>query len=75
VVVAYKHQIVVFGGSIKDLAFPSDVHVFDTHTLTWSQPQISGEIPTPRIGCNGTVLRDTLYLYGGGDYNREEKKI
>jgi len=64
-----------FGGSIKDLAFPSDVHVFDTHTLTWSQPQISGDIPTPRIGCNGTVLSDTLYLYGGGDYNREEKKI
>jgi hypothetical protein len=74
VVVAYKHQIIVFGGSIKDLAFPSDVHVFDTHTLTWSQPQISGDIPTPRIGCNGTVLRDTLFIYGGGDYNREEKK-
>jgi len=74
VVVAYKHLIVVFGGSIKDLAFPSDIHIFDTHSRSWYQPEIKGQIPSPRIGCNGTVVRDTLYLYGGGDYNREERK-
>jgi N-acetylneuraminic acid mutarotase len=74
VVVAYKHFIVIFGGSIKDLAFPSDVHVFDTLTNTWFQPSVTGVLPPSRIGCTAVVLRDKMYLYGGGDYNREERK-
>jgi N-acetylneuraminic acid mutarotase len=74
VVVAYKHFIVVFGGSIKDLAFPSDVHVFDTKTLTWFQPSVTGTTPPSRIGCTAIVLKDKMYIYGGGDYNREQRK-
>jgi len=74
VVVAYKHSIIVFGGSIKDLAFPSDIHVFDTKTRTWSRPEVKGSVPPCRIGCTAAVVRDTLYLYGGGDYNKEERK-
>jgi N-acetylneuraminic acid mutarotase len=73
-VVAYKHSIVVYGGSIKDLAFPSDVHVFDTQTLTWSHPTVSGTIPPSRIGSTAVVVRDQMYIYGGGEYNREERK-
>jgi N-acetylneuraminic acid mutarotase len=74
VVVAYKHYIIVYGGSIKDIAFPSDVHVFDTQTLFWSQPKISGTIPPARIGSTAVVLRDQMFIYGGADYNREERK-
>jgi len=74
VVVAYKHFIVVFGGSIKDLNFPSDVHVFDTITRSWFQPSVTGPAPPSRIGCTAVVVRDTMYLYGGGDYCREERK-
>jgi len=74
VVVAYKHYMVIFGGSIKDLAFPSDVHVFDTQSRSWFRPPVSGSQPPSRIGCTAVILRDTMYLYGGGDYNREERK-
>jgi len=74
VVIAYKHYMVVFGGSIKDLAFPSDVHLFDTNTLTWSQPPVTGVLPPSRIGCTAVVVKDKMYIYGGGDYNREERK-
>jgi len=74
VVVAYQHFIVIFGGSIKDIAFPSDVHVFDTCSRSWSQPSVVGDIPPSRIGCTAVVLKDTLYLYGGADYNIEERK-
>jgi hypothetical protein len=74
VVVAYKHFIVIFGGSIKDLLFPSDVHIFDTCSRSWSQPSVVGDIPPSRIGCTAVVLNDTMYLYGGGDYNSEERK-
>jgi len=74
VVVAYKHYMVIFGGSIKDLAFPSDVHVFDTQSRSWFRPPVTGSQPPSRIGCTAVILRDTMYLYGGGDYNREERK-
>jgi len=74
VVVAYKNSMVIFGGSIKDIAFPSDVHVFDTCSRSWSQPSVTGNIPPPRIGCTAVVINDTLYLYGGADYNTEERK-
>jgi N-acetylneuraminic acid mutarotase len=74
VVVAYKHFLVIFGGSIKDLAFPSDVHLFDTISRSWSQPSIIGDVPPARIGCTAVVHNDTMYLYGGGDYNGEERK-
>jgi len=74
VVVSHGTNIVVFGGSDKDMNFPSDVHVFDTLTKTWSQPKVEGTPPSSRIGCVGTVIRDRLYIYGGGNYNKVEKK-
>jgi len=63
----------VYGGSVQDLVFPSDVYIFDTETVSWSQPKIKGAIPS-RIGCTGAVVGDVLYVYGGGDYDKEKKK-
>jgi len=74
VVVAYKNKIIVYGGSVQDLVFPSDVYIFDTESLCWSQPEIKGAFPS-RIGCTGAVVGNVMYLYGGGDYDREKKKI
>jgi N-acetylneuraminic acid mutarotase len=70
VVVAYGKQIVVFGGSDKDMCFLSDIHVFDTVTNTWSQPTTQGEAPPSRIGAVGTVVRNKMFLYGGGSYDK-----
>lgn len=73
VVVTRNSQIIVFGGSDKDMNFLSDVHVFDTNTLTWQQPQITGVAPSTRIGSVGGIIQDKLYLYGGGNYDRVRK--
>jgi N-acetylneuraminic acid mutarotase len=74
VVVVHGSTIIVFGGSVQDLVFPSDIHVFDTLTNTWREQSTTGPIPPPRIGCTGAVVGDTLYIYGGGDYDKQEKK-
>jgi len=74
VVVSYGSNIIVFGGSVLDLVFPSDVHVFNTETNQWTQPETHGEIPPSRIGATGVVIGDMLYIYGGGDYDKERRR-
>jgi len=73
VVVSYGKNMIVFGGSVQDLVFPSDVHVFDTETNTWSQPETYGSVPPSRIGATGVVIGDLMYIYGGGDYDKERR--
>jgi len=73
-VVSYGKNIIVFGGSIQDLVFPSDLHIFNTETNHWSQPQTHGDLPPSRIGSTGVVIGDTMYIYGGGDYDKEKKQ-
>lgn len=71
VVQARGKDIIVFGGSVGDLIFTSDVHVFNTETATWSTPEVKGEQPSSRIGSVGLILHDKLYVYGGGAYDKE----
>jgi len=73
-VVAYKNNLVVFGGSVGDFIFPSDIHFFNIETNTWSQPQTTGTPPSPRIGCTAVVIKDKLYLYGGGNWCKDTRK-
>jgi len=74
VVVAHGRKLVVFGGSVQDLVFPSDLHVFDVDTQQWTKPPVLGEVPPARIGCTGAVVGDVMYLYGGGDYDKDQQK-
>jgi len=74
VVVSCGNKIIVFGGSIQDLVFPSDLHIFNTETNCWSQPETKGQAPPSRIGCTGVVIGDLMYIYGGGDYDKEKKR-
>jgi len=73
VVVSHGTDIIVFGGSDVDMNFPSDMHVFNTATCTWWQPEVKGTPPSSRIGSVGTVIRNKLYIYGGGKYNKVMK--
>jgi len=74
VVVTHNRKLIVFGGSVQDLVFPSDLHVFDIDTQEWTQPTVRGEIPPARIGSTGVVIGDAMYLYGGGDYDKDQQK-
>jgi len=74
VVVAYQRKLIVFGGSVQDLVFPSDLHIFDIDTQKWTQPPVQGDVPPARIGCTGVVVGDVMYVYGGGDYDKDQQK-
>jgi len=74
VMCAYKHLIIVYGGSLSDLAFPSDVHIYDTIKKEWTRPTLTTASPSSRIGTAGVVIGSKLYIYGGGNWCTTTKK-
>jgi len=46
-----------------------DFHCLDTETMTWSQPETTGDKPTARSGHCMTAIGSKLYLFGGGVWN------
>ncbi|EFJ47063.1 hypothetical protein VOLCADRAFT_121032 [Volvox carteri f. nagariensis] len=66
---ATAHQdryIVIFGGGSVATCF-SDLHMLDTHELTWTQLAQAGAKVTPRAGHAGAVLGGIWYIVGGGN--------
>ncbi|NXI34284.1 RABEK protein, partial [Galbula dea] len=57
----------VFGGGDKGAEPVKDqqLHVFDTATLTWSQPDTHGEPPSPRHGHIVVAVGTKLFIHGG----------
>ncbi|NXS52616.1 RABEK protein, partial [Brachypteracias leptosomus] len=57
----------VFGGGEKGAEPVRDqrLHVFDTATLTWSQPETRGDPPSPRHGHTVAALGMKLFIHGG----------
>lgn len=63
-VLVETHELVIFGGWTGKERL-NDVHILDIDTLTWTKPDIGGELPHPRAGMTLTACRDRLYLFGG----------
>ncbi|NWH67777.1 RABEK protein, partial [Geococcyx californianus] len=57
----------VFGGGDKGAEPVADqrLHVFDTATLTWSQPDTHGDPPSPRHGHILVAIGTKLFIHGG----------
>ncbi|NXC78210.1 RABEK protein, partial [Anhinga anhinga] len=57
----------VFGGGDKGAEPVMDqrLHVFDTATLTWSQPDTCGDPPSPRHGHVAVAVGTKLFIHGG----------
>jgi len=71
VMAAREKEIIIYGGSEEHLEFPNDMHVFDIEKLQWKQyPRYEGAWPAKRIGSIGGIVKNKLFVYGGGDYNR-----
>ncbi|XP_071732945.1 acyl-CoA-binding domain-containing protein 6-like [Rutidosis leptorrhynchoides] len=56
----------IFGGCSHSTFF-SDLHVLDLGTLEWSQPQIQGNLVSPRAGHAGSHIDEKWFIVGGGD--------
>ncbi|XP_030317100.1 rab9 effector protein with kelch motifs [Calypte anna] len=57
----------VFGGGHQGAEPVQDqqLHVFDTATLTWSQPDTQGDPPSPRHGHVVAAVGTKLFIHGG----------
>ncbi|KAI8142788.1 hypothetical protein BJV82DRAFT_137882 [Fennellomyces sp. T-0311] len=60
-----NRYLVVFGGVCSSSPGENDLHLFDTHTNTWTEPKLQGQIPPVRFGHASTVLYNDLYIFGG----------
>ncbi|NXD24511.1 RABEK protein, partial [Spelaeornis formosus] len=60
-------RLFVFGGGEKGAEPVQDqqLHVFDTATLTWSQPETRGDPPSPRHGHAVVAVGTKLFIHGG----------
>ncbi|XP_077497969.1 kelch domain-containing protein 3-like [Amblyomma americanum] len=64
-VVAYGHCAYLWGGwNTSPVNF---VHRFDSVAMTWSRPEVRGEVPRPQITHSACVLSQRMYIFGGLD--------
>ncbi|KAM7144476.1 rab9 effector protein with kelch motifs isoform 1-T1 [Macrochelys suwanniensis] len=64
---AIGDRLYVLGGGDKGAEPVKDpqLHVFDTATLTWSQPEVHGNPPSPRHGHIAVAVGTKLFIHGG----------
>ncbi|XP_053230359.1 rab9 effector protein with kelch motifs isoform X1 [Podarcis raffonei] len=60
-------RLYVFGGGDKgvDPVKDQQLHIFDSATLTWLQPEVRGDPPAPRHGHAVVAVENRLYIHGG----------
>ncbi|KAM7467862.1 hypothetical protein LguiB_015424 [Lonicera macranthoides] len=61
-----ERYLLIFGGCSHSIFF-NDLHVLDLETMQWSQPQIQGDLVTPRAGHASITIDENWYMVGGGD--------
>ncbi|KAK8775943.1 hypothetical protein V5799_030713, partial [Amblyomma americanum] len=70
-VVAYGHCAYLWGGwNTSPVNF---VHRFDSVAMTWSRPEVRGEVPRPQISHSACVLSQRMYIFGGLAYGFIER--
>ncbi|KAL9388476.1 hypothetical protein Peur_017081 [Populus x canadensis] len=61
-----ERYLLIFGGCSHSIFF-NDLHVLDLQTMEWSQPEVQGDLVTPRAGHAGVTIGENWYIVGGGD--------
>lgn len=62
--VAYGHKVYMWGGRNDDTGC-NILFCFDTQALTWSKPEVSGDIPGVRDGHSACIIDHYMYIFGG----------
>lgn len=65
------NKIYIYGGNYstepeEKYVVLGDLHIFNTDTLTWEQPKVTGSQPGPRTAHSLVAVGKKLYLFGGG---------
>ncbi|XP_025022115.1 rab9 effector protein with kelch motifs isoform X1 [Python bivittatus] len=64
---AIGDRLYVFGGGEKgvDPVKDQQLHIFDSATFTWLQPDVRGQPPAPRHGHVVVAVENRLFVHGG----------
>jgi hypothetical protein len=62
---AIGNKIYIFGGRSSSGCF-NDLHVFDSDTGAWSQPEVAGIFPAGRWGHTATTVKGSKIFFFGG---------
>jgi len=72
-------KMYIYGGNRteedKTYNIYGDLLVFDTETMTWSEPKTTGEVPGPRVAHKLLSIGKNIYLFGGGVWTPEKDWI
>jgi len=68
---AYNNQMFIFGGWNGSITL-NDFYSFSFEAETWTkQIKSSGKQPSPRYRHDGSVIENSLFLFGGINQNQE----
>ncbi|KAJ6847204.1 rab9 effector protein with kelch motifs-like [Iris pallida] len=60
------NKLVIFGGSGEGEAnYLNDVHILDLKNMTWTSPEVKGDLPAPRDSHTAVEIDNKLVIYGG----------
>ena len=65
----HNGKIYCFGGADDDHHF-NDLYCFDSSHTTWELIAQEGDIPSPRFRHWSIIIGDTVFLFGGKDWER-----
>ncbi|KAJ3691076.1 hypothetical protein LUZ61_020240 [Rhynchospora tenuis] len=69
-------KVVIFGGSGEgDANYLNDVHVLDVKSMTWSCPEVKGEMPAPRDSHAAVAIGNKMFIYGGDCVDRYHGEV
>ncbi|HLO88965.1 MAG TPA: kelch repeat-containing protein, partial [Nostocaceae cyanobacterium] len=74
--ICYQESMIIFGGEhVENDQTLNDIHILDLKTWTWTQPQTSGEIPSPRSFHTAILFNDQMLIWGGSQEARDATYI
>ena len=67
----FANEMYVFGGTGSNWCFFNDLHLLHLHSKTWSSPDFTGAVPSPRCFHTAVVVGSRLVVFGGARLTRD----
>ncbi|KAK8916807.1 Nitrile-specifier protein 3 [Platanthera zijinensis] len=72
-VAVVEKKAYIFGGEFTPrVPVDNKLHIFDLEHHHWSTPEVTGDIPPPRVGVTMASVAATVYVFGGRDADHNE---
>lgn len=65
--VAYGDKVYMWGGRNNAVAC-NTLSCFDTKTLEWTTPTVTGMVPYAKDGHSACIIKNKMYIFGGFEY-------